>query len=219
MKNPAQELFTRYRRIPPAYLHYLTEDFDKILEWVGLGEHWRERVLVAAELADGERALDVGCGTGTLPVLLKRFYPRVEVAAVDPDARSLEIARLKAAAWGADIDFRQALAETLPFADGEIDVAFSTLMLHHVPAEVKRAALKEMKRVLKAGGRAVVADFSAPAQAALRFFTWPLRLGLFEHSGDNFAGRIPYLLEETGFRDVREVDRIRQVVVTWRARA
>lgn len=218
MKKAAQALFTRYRLIPPAYLHYLTGDFDRILEIAGLGERWRDAVIGVAALTGSETVIDVGCGTGTLPVLLKRRYPLLRVAAVEPDGRSLEIARVKAASWGVEIDFRQALAEALPFADASFDVGFCSLMLHHVPTDVKRALLRELRRVLRPAGRLVVVDFAPPSPWPLRILLSPLALNLFEHSGDNFRGRIPELIRQAGFQQVEEVGRRRGIVVTWRAR-
>jgi ubiquinone/menaquinone biosynthesis C-methylase UbiE len=50
--------------------------------------------------------------------------------------------------------------EQLPFPDATFDAVLSTLMMHHLPAPTKRQGLSELERVLKPGGRLVIADFT-----------------------------------------------------------
>lgn len=79
----------------------------------------------------------------------------------------IAVARNKAAKAGADIDLQVALIEALPFPDASFDLVTSGLMLHHLPGELKRRALAQIRRVLKPGGRFVALDFAAHSHSPL----------------------------------------------------
>lgn len=68
-------------------------------------------------------------------------------------------AQRKAKRAGLEIDLRNALVESLPFQDEQFDVVLSTLMLHHLPARLRRQCAAEIRRVLKPGGRLLAIDF------------------------------------------------------------
>jgi ubiquinone/menaquinone biosynthesis C-methylase UbiE len=65
----------------------------------------------------------------------------------------------KAKKAGLEVDFRNALVESLPFPSGQFDVVLSTLMLHHLPGKLRNQCACEVRRVLKPGGRALAVDF------------------------------------------------------------
>jgi ubiquinone/menaquinone biosynthesis C-methylase UbiE len=126
----------------------------------GFEGRFREKQLALAKLQPGERVLDVGCGTGTLAIAAKKHVgANGSVTGVDPAAEMIERASAKAQRAAADVAFRTAAAEELPFANGTFDVVLSSLMLHHLPKETRRAGVKEMLRVLKPGGRLLAIDF------------------------------------------------------------
>ena len=124
----------------------------------------RERMASLARLAPGESVLDIGCGTGTLALAAKRAVgPTGTVAGVDASPEMIALATRKAAHAGAEVAFRIAAAERLPFADATFDAVLSTLMLHHLPAPVRRDAMREARRVLRPGGRLLAVDFARPS--------------------------------------------------------
>lgn len=82
------------------------------------------------------------------------------IAGVDPGTEQIARARAKVARRNAPIEFQIGVIEQLPFPDRSFDVVFSTLMMHHLPAPLKRQGLAEIARVLKPGGRLVIADFT-----------------------------------------------------------
>jgi ubiquinone/menaquinone biosynthesis C-methylase UbiE len=99
-------------------------------------------------LPPGLRWLDVGCGTGAFTeLLLGEANPR-EVSAVDPAEDQIAYARTKPT--GRRVNFRQAGAQKLPFADRDFDAAAMALVITFVPDPAQ--ALAEMKRVVKPGG-------------------------------------------------------------------
>jgi ubiquinone/menaquinone biosynthesis C-methylase UbiE len=101
----------------------------------------------------------VGCGTGTLAILAKKHAGTGAVHGVDASPEMITRARRKAKSAHADVAFDNAVVESLPFPDGTFDVVLSTLMLHHLPRAVREKAAREIRRVLKSGGRVVVVDF------------------------------------------------------------
>lgn len=118
----------------------------------------RRRSLVHEALAAtaGERVLDVGCGPGFyVAELLERVGPNGAVVGVDASADSLAVAARRCADRGG-VAFRQADATALPVADADFDAALSVQVLEYV-TDVD-AALAELARALRPGGRLVLWD-------------------------------------------------------------
>lgn len=138
----------------------LTGWFHDIFSFRGQWRALRQRTIAFARLQSGEQVLDVGCGTGTLALEVSRLVGRSgHVAGIDPGEQQIARARAKAARRNMSIDFQIGVIEQLPFPDQTFDVVFSTLMMHHLPKSLKRQGLDEISRVLKPGGRLVIADF------------------------------------------------------------
>ena len=117
------------------------------------------RLVRLAGVARGMRVLDVGCGTGVVAITAARTS--ATVSAIDPSPPLLERARENARIADVSIDFREADAEELPFADAEFDAVLSQFA--HMFAPRPEVAVHEMLRVLKPGG-------------TLAFSTWPPEL-------------------------------------------
>ena len=116
----------------------------------------RELVRAALDAQPGDRILDVGCGPGFFELeLAAEVGDRGSVTGVDVSPASIAVAQAKAEGHG-NVSFHEAEATGLPAGDGEFDRAFSVQVLEYVP-DVD-AALRELRRVLKPGGRAVVWD-------------------------------------------------------------
>ena len=117
---------------------------------------WAPLVLEAADLAAGDRVLDVACGTGVLArEAARRVGARGTVTGLDPAGGMLAVAkRLQPA-----VEWHEGVAATLPFADGSFDVVASQFGLMFFPD--REAALREMLRVLVSAGRLSVAVWGA----------------------------------------------------------
>lgn len=139
-----------------------------LLVWLitrGRERTFQERLIALARIQPGESVLDVGCGTGSLAIATKRHVGSAGiVCGIDASSEMIARATRKARKSGLEVVFQQALAEALPFTDARFDVALSTVMLHHLPRSARQACVREMRRVLKPGGRVLAVDFDAPTQ-------------------------------------------------------
>ncbi|MDQ5808622.1 MAG: methyltransferase domain-containing protein [Actinomycetota bacterium] len=203
--------------IPALRFHRLTPLFDAVAALTVRDRAIKRRVLEHARLAEGEEVLDVGCGTGTLAVAAARSAPGVRITGLDADGSILAKARRRAADADADIRFDEAMADALPYRDASFDVILSTLFFHHLPDGVKRDTTAELVRVLRPGGRLVVADVGRPQDPLMRVAvrgtvqlldgTTTTRL--------NVRGDLPGVLRAAGFDAVAVHDRLRTPTGTY----
>ncbi|MFF7971159.1 methyltransferase domain-containing protein [Streptomyces sp. NPDC007905] len=112
----------------------------------------------------GDRVLDVGCGTGYLTRhMAARVGPDGTVTGVDPSPPVLAYARNRKRRTGsACCTYQEGIAESLDLPDASFDTVVSSLMLHHLPEDLRLPALREMRRVLRPGGRLLVVEFRPP---------------------------------------------------------
>lgn len=192
------------RYIPALSFHWLTPVYDPLMKWVMHEETFKRRLIQQANIQSEQRVLDVGCGTGTLTVMVAQSHPDASITGVDGDPAVLQVARQKAAQAGAEITWDEGLAYRLPYPDRSFDRVFSSLVIHHLTLKNKRQAFREMLRVLTLGSSLHIVDFGQPHSPPMRLVVKIMRG--FEETKENFAGLIPRMLIEAGFRDVVEVD-------------
>jgi ubiquinone/menaquinone biosynthesis C-methylase UbiE len=166
--------------LPAAGHDALLPFYDPLVTLLG-GNPTRNTLIAQADLEPGQRVLDVGCGTGSLPILVKTLHAEVEVVAIDPDPRALARAERKARRAGVSVRFDLGFAEKLPYPSEEFDRVFSSFAFHHLPGEAQGEALREARRVLREGGALHVLEFS------------------------RFESRLLEQLRQAGFEDVRRV--------------
>jgi len=150
--------------IPPTTgtLIHWAKRYDFVVQFMAFGQarRLRRKSIDAAQIKPGERILDVGCGTGDLTLLAKAQAGSTgQIYGIDAAPEMIDVARSKAARAKAEVDFRVAVIERLPFPAESFDVVLSSLMMHHLPADLKPQALSELRRVIKPGGRLLIVDF------------------------------------------------------------
>ena len=186
--------------IPAMRFHWLNRLFDPFIRLTMPDFAIKRRVIQQARLEAQHRVLDVGCGTGTLLLLIKKSQPEVELTGLDGDPNILEIAKKKVGDSGFGISFDHGLATEMPYQEDSFDRVFSTLVFHHLPRNEKIKAIKESYRVLKPGGEIHIADFGRPHNALM--FLISLLAKRFEETVENIQGLLPVFLGEAGFEQV-----------------
>lgn len=194
---------TAQRTFLPAAGHdWFLPLYDPLTKLLGV-DRIRTALLDQAALQPRDRVLDVGCGTGTLAVLIKRLHPTVEVIGLDPDPKALSRARRKAGRAEVSIQFDRGFADSLEYPDATFDRVFSSLMFHHLERDVRQATLREIRRVLKPRGRLEFVDFASAHSGAHGALS---RLIHSHHRlRDNSDERILSLMTAAGFRNARKV--------------
>ena len=203
------------RYIPALGHAWLTNLYDPVLRATMREATFKSRLIAQAELRPGHRVLDIGCGTATLTIAVKRSQPEAEVIGRDGDPEVLRLAAATIAAAGVTVALDQSLSDRLPYADASFDRVLTSLLLHHLTAETKRRTLAEIRRVLRPGGQVHIADWGKAQDAVMRgaFFLIQLLDG-FATTTDNVKGKIPEFLREAGLADVSETGRLRTVFGT-----
>jgi ubiquinone/menaquinone biosynthesis C-methylase UbiE len=134
-----------------------------LLAWLlllGRERAFRERLVQLARIEPGQSVLDIGCGTGSLAIAAtRRVGPSGTVRGIDASPEMIARARRKARKAGVDVTFTNGVVESLSFPDRHFDAVLGTLMLHHLPREAREQCAREMRRVLKPGGRVLAVDF------------------------------------------------------------
>lgn len=152
--------------------------------------------------------LDLGCGTGTLTLLLKQAYPKAEVTGLDIDPNVLRIAEKKAENIGIDIKFNQGMSFELPYPDHSFDRVITSLMFHHLTLENKLRTLNEAFRILKPQGELHIADWGKAQNGLMRIAFLSIQLlDGFKTTSDNVNGLIPQVIDKSGFVEIKETDR------------
>lgn len=198
------------RYIPALSFRWLTWLYDPLLKWGMHEETFKRRLIQRADLQPKMKVLDLGCGTGTLTVMLKLAAPQVQVIGLDGDPEVLSIARSKAQQLQLDIRWDYGMAYALPYPDDSFDSVFSSLVVHHLSGRDKVRAFREVRRVLRPGGRFHLLDFGEPFNLLTRLQASLMRH--LEETRDNFRGLIVPMLREAGFADARQVERMGTIV-------
>lgn len=156
----------------------VAENYDVMNDLMSMGLHrlWKHFTIQVAGVRTGDRVLDVAGGTGDLSLAFaKKVGPKGAVWLTDINQAMLSRGRDRLVDHGYTLPVARCDAEKLPFPDGYFDcvtVAFGLRNMTH-----KDAALKEMARVLKPGGRLLVLEFSrvwAPLAPAYDFYSFKI---------------------------------------------
>lgn len=134
--------------------------YDPLVRLMGF-DRSRQELISQANIQPDHHILDIGCGTGTFVVLLKRQYPSVHVIGLDPDQKALRRAEKKIRRAGVSVQLDRGFADQLPYEPQSFDRVFSSFMFHHLEEREKKKTLDEVRRVLKPRGSFHLLDFTA----------------------------------------------------------
>jgi ubiquinone/menaquinone biosynthesis C-methylase UbiE len=194
----AESVPTRGRTLDHAAFVY---DFFEPLLLLGNQAEYDRDIVDLLELRESDRVLDLGCGTGVLTRMIgDRLRKESDGYAmgIDAAAKMIRVARQKRQTDACR--FEVAAAEELSFPDESFDAVVSSLFFHHVPMDLKEAALGEAFRVLRPGGKLVIADMPIPTTWMGAVVSHVARWSFLQPEiGENIRGVLPDLIAKAGF--------------------
>lgn len=188
------------RYLPGMGRDWLLPLYDPFTRLIGIQAAHR-KLAEQAELESAERVLEIGCGTANLGLLVKRMRPQLEVVGLDPDRKALARAGRKARSAGLALQLDRGFADELPYPDGSFDRVLSSLMFHHLDADLRAASLRQVLRVLRPGGSLHLMDFGGDSHHLHGLARLARRSPVLK---DNWDDRIPTLMREAGFAEATE---------------
>lgn len=191
--------------IPPLKYGWLTALYDPLLRSTVQEQTFKLRLIEQAGIQQSQNILDLGCGTATLTLLIKRLHPETQVVGLDADLKALGIARAKATQAKLEVGLDIGMSTRLPYPDRYFHRVLSSLFFHHLTLEDKRRTLGEMFRVLRPQGELHVADWGKAQNVLMRAaFLLVQVLDGFETTSGNVKGELPEAFQNAGFEQVRE---------------
>lgn len=184
--------------IPALSYRFLTPFYDFIQKYIVRDVRYKTLLIEQANIQSGHHVLDLGCGTGTLAIMVKQGQPGAEVVGLDADPDMLKVAKYKSVQEKAPVKFDVGFTNKLPYPDASFDRILSSIMIHHLKTPDKETTAREVFRVLKPGGQLHIIDFGKP-------YTWygkllrPFLHG-FEEANDNIDGRLPEIFGAPGLK-------------------
>lgn len=180
--SPTPELSARFDAAggKPTYVRTMFDRISRVYDLtnrvltVGMDGRWRDFAARQVALRSGERALDLGCGTGDMAIAIaRRSPPDTQVVGVDFSEGMLAVGREKLRRLGLSerIQLQQGDGQGLDFADGAFDVVCSAWVVRNLSDIL--AGFREMRRVTRPGGRVVCLEMSHPYNP---IFNWGFHL-------------------------------------------
>jgi len=177
-----------------------TYEFTVELFFLGRRRTSYQALVAAAGVGPGQHVLDVGCGTGYLSRLVARSVgPNGMVIGIDPSESMVRYGSQKTASI-ANCEFQVGATEALPFPGDHFDVVVSSLVLHHLPEDLRLRALEEMRRVLRPSGTLLVAEARNPGHGVFGLLARALGYDCIAQQVE----RLDSLAAAAGLGDIRQ---------------
>ncbi|WP_009547702.1 class I SAM-dependent methyltransferase [Crocosphaera subtropica] len=199
---PSYYTLVNYHGIKNGYLNPIAAiTYDIITPLATLpSEQWLRQYLLKAITVNPKKILELGCGTGTNTINLKKTFPDAVVIGLDLSPYMLVIADKKAQKDQQEIIWKQGLAESTEIPSSSFQLIIISLLFHEVPNAVSQAILKESWRLLKPKGQLIILDGN---QNRLRHMKWLTQLFREPYSATYAQGNIIEWLEKNAFQDIQ----------------
>ncbi|MCE9524386.1 MAG: class I SAM-dependent methyltransferase [Alphaproteobacteria bacterium] len=193
--------------VPALGDHRLSPLYDTTMSLLTCERTWQRAFVKQIDPLPRDVILDVGCGTGTLAILLKQACPAASIYGSDPDPDILTRAENKARDKDLLIHFSKGYAQETASVASAIrpNKIVTSLVLHQVPLSSKRSTLLSAYAALRAGGELHIADYGQQYSPLMRMAHRHVQaIDGFESPQPSADGMLPELLLETGFIAVQE---------------
>jgi len=207
---------TRKNFIPALGHDFLTVWYDATIRLTMPERKFRSLLVEQIDPQPEEKILEFGFGTGANLLLVKQKCPDAKLCGLDIDPKVERIAYRKLAKRRLYVPLDLYEGMMFPYTTARFDKVFSCLVFHQLDEDGKAASLGEIHRVLKKGGRLIVADWGKAENQRMRLaFGLVQLLDGFKTTGDNVRGRLPDFIREAGFRDVQTAGSINTAIGTF----
>lgn len=189
--------------IPALRFNWLTALYDPMVALTCRETYFKSRLVEQAGIYDNQKVLDIGSGTGTLAIQIKKSVNGSLVTGIDADEKIISIAEKKSSSLKLDVKFVEGLSFDMPFDGNKFDRCVSSLFFHHLNLKNKERTFQEAYRVLKPNGEIHIADWGKPTNIIMRCLFYIVQvLDGFETTSDSVSGVLPELMRKAGFVDV-----------------
>ena len=189
--------------LPALRFNWLSQVYDPIVALSCREKLFKQKLVEQANFSVGDKVIDIGSGTGTLAMLIKRSKNKLSVTGIDADSKIITIAKKKAQSLNLEIEYLKGMSFDLPFNDNQFDRCVSSLFFHHLTLQNKERTFLEAYRSLKPGGEIHIADWGKPSNPLMRALFYVVQLlDGFETTAENVNGALPSLMEKAGFKGV-----------------
>jgi len=145
-----------------------------------------------------KQILDLGCGTGSSTLMLKKAYKQATVIGLDLSPYMLVLAKHKAKQAGLEIQFQHGLAESTDFETASFDLITVSMLLHETPTRISQSIIQECFRLLKPKGQLIILDGN---QKKLRHADLLIRIFQEPYSKVYAAGNVDNWMLNHGFEN------------------
>lgn len=159
-------------------------------------EQWIRQCLFKTVVNKPQKILNLGCGTGSNTILLKKKFPNANVLGLDLSPYMLVIAQKKTVEKNLKIEWRQGIAESTGLESSSYDLITLSMILHETPNLISDLILKESFRLLKSGGQIIILDAN---QHRLKKLPWLIKLFREPYSAVYCHGNLVNWLKQAGF--------------------
>ena len=202
MSDPSRPAARDY--VPAAPQLWL---YDVLAAVLARASRWRRALLAQIDPGDEDSIADIGCGTGSLLVLIGKAARPAVLIGIDPDPAILERARRKTTKAGVAVELEHGYArDAATLLDCRaINKIVSSLVFHQVPMAEKRSGLAAMHAALVPNGELHVADYGLQRTPLMRRLFRIVQAGDgYKNTEPNARGVLPELMKEVGFHRVEE---------------